>query len=286
MATITPSALVQGATRQPLPYGLFSTFTTRPQGDGRWQGGGVQFETLACDLADGIGAWQTPDGTGTVGLPKDLAKLTSALGDYGAASAFTVYGHFQCAAVGWTPERAQEMANQHLLTREENRVEQAFWTGDLGNTPKLQDAGTVTIGAAGAGLAQTIGLLESWIATNYGSVGVIHMTRQAAEMALAQYLLDTSGGRLTTRLGTPVAAGGGYPGTGPTGQAAAASTSWLFATPALFGYRSEVFDSSNRPGDLFDRSANALYAVAERQYLLGFDPCGVAAALATLTAAF
>ena len=286
MPTLTPNTLVQGATRVPLPYGLFSTFTFRPEGDARWEGGGVRFESLACDLADGIGLWQPPAGAGTVGLPKDLASNTSAIGPFGDATAFTVYGHFQCSPVGWTPEQAQDMANQHLAAREQNAVENAFWTAALGNAPALQDAGTVTIGAAGAGLAQTIGLLESWIATNYGGVGVIHMTRQAAQMALGQYLLDTAGGRLTTRLGTPVAAGGGYPGSGPAGQAAAASTSWLYVTPALFGYKSDVFNSSSVSGDLLDRSTNSLYAVAERQFLLGFDPCGVAAALATLTAAF
>lgn len=283
MATIAPGALVTGAARQPLPYGLFSTFTARPQGADRWEAGGVQWESLACDLADGIGPWQVPP-TSTTGLPKDLASGTSAIGSFGSALPFTVYGHFTCSPVGWTPERAQEMALQHLLTREEYRVEQALWTGDLGNTPKLQDAGTTTVTVAGAGVAETVGLLENWLATNYGSVGVIHMTRQAAVIGLAREVLVTSGGRLTTQLGTPVAAGSGYPGTGPAGQAAAASTSWIFATPALFGYRSEVFDSSDRSGDLFDRSLNNLYAVAERSFLLGFDPCGVAAALATLTA--
>jgi hypothetical protein len=110
------------------------------------------------------------------------------------------------------------------------------------------------------------------------------MTRQAAEIALGLNLLTSSGGQLRTQLGTPVAAGGGYPGTGPTGQVPAVSTSWVYVAPALFGYRGDPFDSSARPGDLFDRSLNNLYAVAERSYLLGFDPCGVAAALATLTA--
>ena len=157
-------------------------------------------------------------------------------------------------------------------------------TANAVNSDYLRITGTTTVTVAGAGVAETVGLLENWLATNYGSVGVIHMTRQAAVIGLAREVLVTSGGRLTTQLGTPVAAGSGYPGTGPAGQAAAASTSWIFATPALFGYRSEVFDSSDRSGDLFDRSLNNLYAVAERSFLLGFDPCGVAAALATLTA--
>lgn len=284
MAAIAPNALVTSAARQPLPFGLFSTFTFRPSGADRWEAGGVTFETLGCDPVDGIGAWQVPDGTGTVGLPKDLVGATGAVGDFGSSSVFTVYGHFQCSPVGWTPEQAQAKAGEHLQAREEARVEQAFWTGDLGNDPSLQDAGTTTITASGAGVVETIGLLEKWLGSNYGSVGTLHMTRQVALSGLAEGALTVSGGRLITPLGTPVAAGAGYPGTGPTGQAAAASTSWLFATPALFGYRSEVFTSTEQSGDLLDRGLNNLYAVAERSYLLGFDPCGVAAALASLTA--
>jgi hypothetical protein len=83
-------------------------------------------------------------------------------------------------------------------------------------------------------------------------------------------------------LGTPVAAGAGYPGSGPAGEAAAAGTQWMFVTPAMFGYRSEVFPSSAVRGDLLDRSKNDLYAVAERNYVLGFDPCGVGAVLVDL----
>jgi hypothetical protein len=54
--------------------------------------------------------------------------------------------------------------------------------------------------------------------------------------------------------------------------------SWAYASPALAGYRSEVFDSSATPGDLMDRQTNVLYAIAERSYILGYDPCGVGAA--------
>ena len=366
--TIAPPALVTGAARVPLPYGLFAAFAMRGAA-GRWETG-VQWALGTCAPVDGIGtydcgdpvqsvvktagagttsgtftltypgvgatsalAWNaapaavqaalvalglevtvtaqtngwlvqflnidtptmmtatdtfntgdvaitagtTADGT-TIGLPKNLTKNTPAAG---RAAPFTVYGHFRCSPVGYSPESAQVRATEHLLAREEARVEQAFWTGDLGNFPKLQDPATVSLGAVleyALGLAQ----LEAEIANDYGSLGVIHMTRAAASVGLARDLLVANGARLTTRLGTPVVAGSGYPGTGPTGQAPAAGQTWLFASPALFGHRSEVFTSSNRPGDLFVRGTNDLTAVAERSYLLGFDPCGVTAALVSL----
>lgn len=279
MATVAPAALIEngGAVRQPMPYGLFSAFALRPGGADRWESG-VIFETGTCDPVDAIGQWQcAPDGT--VGLPKDLEPNTPAPGE---ASPFTVYGHFQCSPVGYTQERAQQLADDHLRAREEARVEQALWTGDAGNVPSLEDAGTVTVGTGTSDVVAGLGLLENFLGDTYGSLGVIHMTRQTATALLARQALLVSGGRLTTVLGTPVVAGAGYPGTGPAGEAAAAGTQWMFASPALFGYRSDVFTSSSRPGDLFDRRTNDLYAVAERSYLLGFDPCGVAAVLVDL----
>ncbi len=366
---LAPPYLVTGAVRTPLPFGLFSTFTFRPQD--RWEQG-VAWEMGTCDPADGIAAigctlptqevqtvtrgtgvtaftlttggqtttslastataaqvqaalvaltsigaggvtvtgptggpyavkWtaagdrqaMTSTGTGgtmavvtttqgvanTQGLPKNLATN---LATNGAATPFTVYGHFECSPMGWTFASAQAQADVHLLTREEARVEQALWTGDLGNTPKLRGA-TVVGSAATNAPTIGVGLLEDFIATEYGSLGLIHMTRAAALSLTKGGVLVPNGGRLTTRLGTPVAAGAGYDGSGPTGQVATDTTTWMYVTPPVFGYRTEEFTSSNRPGDLLDRASNDLYAVAERSYLIGFDPCGVGATQITLS---
>src|SRR3546814_5910896 len=94
-------------------------------------------------------------------------------------------------------------------------------------------------------------LFRSYIATNYGSLGVIHMCRQIAALALAEEALEVRGTRLFTRLGTPVVAGAGYPCTHPDSVTAG---SWIVATPALMLYRPEIFTATNRPGDLLDRS--------------------------------
>jgi hypothetical protein len=214
-----------------------------------------------------------------VGLPKNL---DSNLGELGVATPLTVYGHFECSPVGWTPAAAQDRATAHLLAREEARVEQAFWTGDLGNTPCLQDLYTEVVMPTAGVSKYGLGELEDYIATYYGSLGIIHMTRGTAQALLSDFALVSKGSQLYTMLGTPVAAGAGYPGTGPNGEAAVTGTGWIYGSPAVFGYRSEVFTSSSIPGDLLDRANNNLYSVAERTYLLGFDPCGVGAALIDL----
>jgi hypothetical protein len=264
-----------------LPFGLFSTFTFRPNGAERWEAG-IAWESIPCDPADAIGYydWQTP--ASTIGLPKDFTEETP--GDR-VATPFTVYGHFKCSPVGYPDDLAQTRATDHLTAREEARVEQALWTGDLGNVPNLRglnmDAGSTV--SLGGGTIQEISnglaLLENHIAVEYGSLGVIHMRRGAALVAMSKNLLKVSGARLLTQIGTPVVAGAGYTGSSPAGAAPAAGESWAYASPALFGYQSEIFTASNRQGDLLNRNTNDLYAVAERSYLLGFDPCGVGAVL-------
>jgi hypothetical protein len=272
---IAPPATIVGAPRLPLPYGLFSTFTFR-SGD-RFEGG-VQWERQICDPAGGIGAPSCPPDPPTIGLPKSLDRNGQGSGE---ATPFIVYGHFTCSPTGYSLSDAQDKANEHLLTREQQRAERAFWTGDLGNTPFLANPDTdetaVLNGGVAVSLRQALSMLENYIAVEYGSLGVIHMTRGTAELAAGANLIEASGGRLLTKVGTPVAAGAGYPGTGPAGGNPVVGKPWAYVTPAVFGYRSEVFTSSNTPGDLFDRRTNELMAIAERSYLLGFDDCGVAA---------
>lgn len=215
-----------------------------------------------------------------IGMPKDLDSK----GGFGEASAFTIYGHYHCSAMGVPLDWAQTMANDHLKSREEARVEQAVWTGDLGNVPSLAKS-TVDSNSTAASIRRAIADVENRLGKLYGSQGVLHMTRELALLAVARSVLDISHGRLVTELGTPVAAGAGYPGSGPNNVAAAANRSWVFGSGSLLGYRSAIETSSNRPGDLIDQANNNLYAIAERSYLIGWENCGLVAALVDLTTA-
>lgn len=266
--------VVEGAPRVAFGYGLFSVFGLRADGDAKWQNG-VVWESLTCGAASGIGDPDcTPGATETTatGLPKTFADGVPV----GEASQFSVYGSFKCSPVGRGLEAAQERARLHLLAREEARVERALWTGDLGNVPNLQDGATELIGPVTTSV-HALSLLEGFIAENYGSLGVIHVSRHAGPSLAQNGQIDTSGSVARTILGTPVVFGAGYPISGPEGVAAAANSAWAFASPALFGYHSDVFYPSARTGDLLDRDVNDLYAIAERSYLLGFDDCGVGA---------
>jgi hypothetical protein len=369
-----PAQVVEGPPRLPLPFGLFSVASLAESATERWENG-VTWEALSCDPAGiVVGDCDAPEG-----FPKEFPDGQPS----GKAAAFTVYGAYKCGSLGHADalNHGQAQARALLAAREEQGAEARLWT------QMAQDVDSEVVGTAGDDVIVVLGTLEQWIADNYGSLGVVHASRNAATTLGQKGLLDARGGQLTTKLGTPVVAGGGYPGTGraileeqvvtitgaPTGgtftltfegettapidfdatagdvQAAlealgaiepgdveatggplpgaavtltfggqyagedipqvtatssltggttpgvtpstsvqgsftpaAAGTEWVAASPALFGYRSQVFEGSARSGDLLDRTNNTLYGIAERNYLLGYDPCGIAFAALTL----
>ena len=258
-----PPTVVDPIARTALPFGLLSVVTPRPVGNSRWENG-VVWEPLPCAPASGIGPVDCDPEEPVNGLPKVMAEAAGT----DDAVPFTVYGSYECSPIGHTLEYAQDRATEHLIAREEARAEQAIWTGDLGNTPNFSEGAT----AAGAARLPHLALAEAeqYIATGYGSLGVIHMSRLVASILLSEDALEVRGNRLFTKLGTPVIAGAGYPGSHPDGVQ---EGEWIVASPALMAYRSEVFTPTNRAGDLLDRANNNLYGVAERRYLVGWDEC-------------
>ena len=165
---------------------------------------------------------------------------------------------------------AQEQARQVLLAREEAAVEGRVWS-------KLVNADSAEVITGGDPLL-ALARLEEYIGETYGSLGVIHMTRIAAAILVVKGLVEPDGRMMKTKLGTPVIVGTGYTGKGLANADPAANTQYIAASPALFGYRSEEFAGSNFAGDLMDRQTNDVYGIYERNYLIGFDPCGVALA--------
>jgi hypothetical protein len=367
MTGYAPPAVVNGPPRLPLPFGLFSVVSLAEQATERWENG-VVWQAMNCEPANVVvGDCDDPQG-----FPRDFQDE---LDPNGSASAFTVYGTYKCNPIGGAAiEVGQEKARALLEAREQTAVEGRLWRQIVDSSPTLLTGGDVIA---------TLGQLEKFIADAYGSLGVIHASRNAAITLTQKGLIRASGGQMRTNIGTPVSVGGGYPGTGVgideaqqiatsgtvsggtftltfkgqttgpipwnssagtvqgalealstisvgdvlvsggalpaspmvvsfrgaeadtdvpaitadgtalTGTAPgiavttttqggvtlpAAGHEFVAATPNLFGYRSQIFESTNRPGDLLDRSVNNLYGLAERNYLIGMDPCGVAIA--------
>ena len=264
-----PSVIIPaGAARLALPFGLLSHLTVRPNPEStpRWITAGGQWLRSECAPLEALAGSGGP-----------VTSWEGGGGVLEAATPFTVRATSQ-GSMDLTPEQARAWARERLLTREGAAVESVLWNGLAGVSPTLSLFGT---GAGGAtsprptlntdplGIVAAISLLEGFLADVYGSVGVLHMGREAAMVGLAQQALTVKGsgasGQLTTALGTPVIAGAGYsPLYGdwwenpeetrvypdppepprPYGEAddwqSTAPHCLIHATPPLFAYRSDI----------------------------------------------
>lgn len=255
-----PPQVVEGQPRVGLPFGLFSVLSLRESSDPHWSNG-IEWETMTCDAVSGFS---------DPGCETDFELFFREGSQIGEATPFSVYGSAKCGTPGGNAyQMSEENAITHLLAREEAQAETQVWNRiAAAKTEDLTGGGTAL--SPGAALA----VLEDWMGAVYGSLGVIHGSRAA--VSRLDTLISANGSRLTTNLGTPVIAGSGYRNqAAPAGEAqAAAGEAWMLASPALFGYRGQVFTTK-----ALDHRHNDMYAIASRNYVVGFDPCGVAAVL-------
>jgi hypothetical protein len=189
---------------------------------------------------------------------------------------FTVIWSDFCSTLGRAPTAEQEAAARENLTAVEgSAIEREFWGGGLlGAAPHLADASADEV-APPAGIVDALAALETAIGDSCRA-GVIHAT-PAAGTWLARYgLVTLSGQRLvTTALGTPVAVGSGYPGTGPGGDVPPAGASWLYATGPVRIHRAPILVLQS-----IDQETNREVIRAEREVLVEWDLCLHAAVIA------
>lgn len=195
---------------------------------------------------------------------------------YTQADPFMVIAGVSC---GMGPLTDGARAVAALAAAEARLVERTFERGAI--SPALVSASTVTLnGGTAVRVKRAVGLLETYLRSNYGGTGVLH-----AAPILAEYIKPTRDGNvLRTMLGTPIAFGSGYTGPNPgTGAAAPANQVWLYATGAVTVRRSAV----QQPGDAreqFDRATNQTLMIAERGVMVAVDCVPPAAVLVDLAA--
>lgn len=262
MATLTPTT---GIGRTQAPYGLLSVATDRTGEPPRW--------------ADGV-AWPTlaTGGTGTQGqcAPRDAIETDDG---WSSALGFVVRAAYSC---GYDVEENTTGATTRLAALGPAAVEEQVWAGvanvpgEVGE-PFLTQGATDLSGGTPLDPVVAVGLLDQWLDSTYGSLGVLHMTRRSADVLVAASALTERGGRLYTRAGTPVAAGVGYTGQpSSTWPVPPASAQWVFATPAVVYWHDDVL---TRPW--VDLGANEVGVEAEQRWIVGWDG-GAAAVAGTL----
>lgn len=280
--------IVDPPTFTPLPYGLLSVTQNPTAADLHWMNG-ITYQSRCLNAGDTTYAddcGMAVTGTGPAPPAPDLVDNVD-LTNRGA-TAFVAYAEFDCSPVGMAD--AQKIATDALQQSAPYDVERAFWTGRAANTavvfPHLAATAdvldgdvilqsTATVAATGSpSPSVALGLLEQAIADCSNGQGVIHVQRKVLPALFKSQLIEARGGQLVTKSGNLVAAGAGYPGTGPAGQAITATTSWMYATGAVFMYASQA--RVNELREALDRSTNTAKFIAERTYVIGWDCCHAA----------
>lgn len=284
-----PRLIVNPPTFTPSPYGLLSV--AQPvTGDGtpHWQNG-VTWQSRCLVPMGRLTYDECIAVTGSGGPPPEPSVKTEVMDlTLRGATPFTAYAKFDCALVGM--DEALKIATDALAQSEPWQVERAVWTGLADSRPvvfprlaasatvsdaqgiQLQSAASIVVTGAAVDVATGLGLLESALADCYNGVGVIHVPVKLLPTLQAWGLVVAQGGKLRTLNGNLVAAGAGYPGTSPSGVTPPAGETWMYATGAVFMYRSDVQVPTDRVSSV-NRATNTREMIAERTYVIGFDCC-------------
>lgn len=257
MPIIAPKQRIEAPVTQRLRGGLFSKFAPIEDSSIRWENGVTWEDVERTDIGT-IGQYQKP---GAVkGLPKVLDKPKGLTVE--SMEPITVYATFRTTPLDHTPEEAVAIAAQRLAQYEEYAIESALWNGVGGQGPALIRA-QEWANNSGAQPAEGAWNAAEKFAHTPGVAPTFHISRRLGSLLAArQYInVDPKTGDAYTIMGTPVVFGDGYPDTPPI----------IASTGPILIYRGDVFTSTNGAGG-FDKGTNDLTAVAERQYVVAFNP--------------
>lgn len=256
----------------PYRFGLFSVLDFAVDPDERFNIAGITWQSQGCG---------GPGVTVNSCIDPDVDPLTPEPPcSVQAFDPFTVYVYETDSLGSASMADMRETVRQRLLAAEQFGAEMQMST-------MMLDAATpiaVTVGSDPASkVAAAVAVVEQELATMTGNTGVIHMSRFAASLVSDQ--LTVQGGKLVTKLGTPVAAYGGWKdystftplGLWMANPEAFGAPTIITGTGPLVGYRGALELDEATP----ELKINDASIIAQRGYALGWD-CGVVAAQAAL----
>lgn len=278
MAT-TPRSTVQAPTRLPPVLTLIAASRTlagdtTPDTGGpvRWEGGGVEFEPLPCNIEE---VPYVP-GCTALDLNNDLARP-----DIGKFDTYTLWKGVSCSARPGELDAAQARARALLLVDQHRQLEREFWTGDVHQaaSPDLEGRwlaqdGEVEELSQDAPLVYALAALQEALGSGSGSGvgcgrGMIHATVQTAALWFAANALRREGGLLLDVFDNIVVPGVGYDGSAPDGTVdATGETAWAYATGIVDTRLAEI---STRGAH--DPDNNDVIALASREAIAYWDGC-------------
>lgn len=270
MTTPVPHKLLVEPPRiDPYQYGLLQVAQVT-DGAGRWEIGGVEYDTDAC-----------PEGGYVVGMcpqqPGGHDKHhPQGLDTVRGSNPFAVYVRAECNAVGF--KEAAAHAERRIGLIEPRAVEEFFSREVLGRERVVRPLGDRAVS-----LKYALGVLEQHATSHYAGQPTFHVPRWVAPWFPSQDPADT-GAVAKTKLGSRVAFGTGYldhpddPEVPPGPEPVPGRTRlfWLFATGTVRVWRAPV-----RIYEAFQERSNTRLALAEQPHAVDWD-CYLAGVLVNM----
>lgn len=202
---------------------------------------------------------------------------------------FTAYAGFECSTIGFSFQEAGQAAMDQLARGEQAALENWFMTRWLANASHTVD---LTPAAGAVHIVNGIGILESWLGTNYGGQGLIHAPIGTASLLSMHHQIDlvTEETCPSTLAGNSVILGAGYgANVGPAALpgppvAAAAGEAWLYITPPMRIRRDDRSLVLNREWQGINTAVNDRRALAESTFVAEVACCKAAAVRVSLSA--
>ena len=273
---------------EPASHGLMSAAAVvvkHSASDSHWVNG-LTLETETCNFR--LDIWG-PCTTGTAANDRVTVLNTITAPRWFDASPYSILMSDTCSTVGSSAEERLKMIERKLEVATPYAIEYELWTGSSATklsrpTRFLSSSAAVDkTPTPGTAVSPRLGLalLERELGIcGAGTKGTIHATRDVATL-IADGVADTPlGPQLRTWLGTPIAAGSGYTGTGPSGAAITGTKRWMYATGPVAVH---VGAMENYSEAVLTVPTNDITVQAERPAVAYWDGCCHLAVLVDLS---
>lgn len=285
-------ALVPPISSDPLPNGLLGGCVDVVTTTNLHELNGTDMISMSCAEAN---PWQdcpAPDPDNI--LVPWVNPVTKLFDRPGACSfePFTAYAGVECSTFGIGFEEAQTRAMEQLRMGEQQALESFFGTRALAGMALGND---LTPGTGAVHVVSAIGILEDWLAANFGGTGLLHVPVRVASLLSANHLVPFTSDEScpSTLAGNGVVIGAGYSAlTGPytapqvPGAAAPAGEAWLYITPPVRIRRDAPSLALNAEWQGVNTVINDRRAMAESTFVAEVSCCVAAAIRVSLDPCF